>query len=617
MKIRNAALLLVSLWGGSVFAETEREADRWNLQAIYPDVAAWETAYKDLEQRLQQFKSCEGHLADSAKQLRVCLDQMNDASKELARVTSYASMKYDENTKVSKNLELDQRGNLLITSFSQAVSFVDPELLSIGEKRIKDFIKEESALKVYAHHLDDVLRRAKHTGTAGEESIIATAGLVTDAPYTVYGILANADMPWPTIKLSDGSEVTLDQSGYGRYRGSLNRDDRKKVFDAFWGTWNDYTRTFGVTLNAQVKRDVFYAKVRHYPNALAASLDANNIPQTVYRTLISETNANLDTLHRYFKLRKRMLGVKEMHYYDIYPPLVDSDKSFTIDQAKALLLDAFKPLGKDYVATVDKGFKNRWMDVYPRPGKRSGAYSNGAVYDVNPYILMNYNGDYDAVSTLAHEWGHGMHSYLANKAQPFATADYSIFLAEIASTFNEALLLEKMLKEAKNDEERLFYLGSALEQLRGTFYRQAMFAEFELKIHELVEQGEALSGDRLTAVYGDILKRYHGHDQGIVIIDDLYTREWAYIPHFYYNFYVYQYATSISASALLSDRVMQGEPGALDNYLNLLKAGNKDYPYDLLKKAGVDLASPAPYRAIVKRMNGIMDKIEAILAKKK
>ncbi len=605
----------LSLLAGAVGAE-EREMDRWNLEAIYANEAAWKKAFDEVEKNLASIEQCKGKLGKSATKLRECLDVIYETQKRFQRVASYASMKYDENTKVSATLELEQKANLLGTKFSQATSFVDPEILAIGEKRIEDLIKKDKGLEVYAHILDDTLRRAAHTRSAGEEEIIATAGLMPDAPYSVYGILANADVPWPTIKLSDGTEARLDQAGYTKHRAALKREDRKQVFDAFWAKWQEYTRTFGVSLNAQVKRDVFYAKVRNYPNALAASLDANRIPETVYRTLIKETNANLDTLHRYFKLRTRMLGIDEMRYYDIYPPLVASDKTFTIDEAKTLLLDAFKPLGKEYVAATAKGFNERWMDVYPRPGKRSGAYSNGAVYDVHPYVLMNYNEDYESVSTLGHEYGHALHSHLANTAQPYPSADYSIFLAEIASTFNEALLLEKMLKEAANDEERLFYLGSALEQLRGTFFRQAMFAEFELKIHEMVEAGEALSGESLTAVYADILKRYHGHDKGVVTIDDAYTVEWAYIPHFYYNFYVYQYATSISASSLLAERVMAGEKGALESYLNLLKAGGSDYPYELLKRADVDLASPEPYRALVKRMNDIMDQIEAILAKK-
>jgi oligoendopeptidase F len=305
-----------------------------------------------------------------------------------------------------------------------------------------------------------------------------------------------------------------------------------------------------------------------------------------------------------------------MRYYDIYPPLVSSARKYPIDEGRKMMLESVKPLGERYAAAMAAGLQNRWMDVYPRPRKLSGAHMAGSAYDVHPFVLMNYNDNYESVSTLAHEWGHAMHSYLSNAAQPFVTADYAIFVAEIASTFNEALLLEHVLRKATGDDERLLYLGSALEHLRGTFFRQAMFAEFEREVHARVDRGEPLSGDRLTQIYGEILRRYHGDKEGVVKIDDLYTVEWAYIPHFYRPFYVFQYATSIAASSLLADAVLKGEPGARERYLKLLSAGGSDYPYELVKAAGVDLASPAPYRAVVARMNRIMDEIEAIQARR-
>jgi oligoendopeptidase F len=305
-----------------------------------------------------------------------------------------------------------------------------------------------------------------------------------------------------------------------------------------------------------------------------------------------------------------------MRYYDIYPPLVSGTRKYPIDEGKKMMLEAVKPLGERYVAAMAAGLQQRWMDVYPRPHKLSGAHMAGSAYDVHPYVLMNYNDNYESVSTLAHEWGHAMHSYLSNAAQPFVTSDYAIFVAEIASTFNEALLLEHVLRNAADDNERLLYLGSALEQLRGTFFRQAMFAEFEREVHARVDKGEPLSGDKLTQIYGEILRRYHGDREGVVKIDDLYTVEWAYIPHFFRPFYVFQYATSIAASSLFADAVLKGEPGARERYLKLLSAGGSDYPYELVKAAGVDLASPAPYRAVVARMNRIMDEIEAIQARR-
>lgn len=615
-----AALCLPLLISGAHAAgeETkERVEDRWDLTPIYADVAAWKKAMGEFKKDVSEIEACKGHLTESAARLRGCLDTYFELEKTLARLQSYASMTYDQNTKIDASLEIDQQAGVLATEFGQKTSYLRPEILAAGEKRIAALREQEPGLAMYAHNLDDILRRAPHTGTAGEEAIIAAAGLVTDAPYNLYGIFANADMQWPTVTLSDGTEVRLDQSAYTKYRTSLNREDRIKVFKAFWGKWGEYQRTFGVSLYSQMKRDQFYANVRNYPNALSASLDRNKIPEDVYRTLVKQTNENLPTLHRYLRLRARMLGIKDLGYHDIYPPLVKSDKPFPIAEGKRVVLESLAPVGGELVTVVDKGFKSRWMDVYPRPGKRSGAYMNGSVYDLHPFVLMNYNDDYESVSTLAHEWGHAIHSFLSSTAQPYANADYAIFLAEIASTFNEALLLDYMLGKTKSDEERLFYLGSALENLRQTFFRQAMFAEFELTIHEEVEKGEALSGKRLTDIYGDILKRYHGDAKGVLKIDDAYSVEWAYIPHFYYNFYVFQYATSIAASSLLAADVLAKKPGAVDRYLGLLKAGGSDYPYELLKEAGVDLAGEAPYQALFNEMNRIMDEIEAILKKNK
>ncbi len=585
----------------------------WNLADIYPDEAAWRRAADEVESGLAGLSRCQGRLTADAATLRGCLDTVYGLAKELQRVESYASMLSDGDTRVARPLELRQQAALLGTRFASAVAFVDPELLAAGSERVMALVAEDAGLAPYRHGLEDTLRRAPHTLGEEAEGVIATAGLMSDTPYSVYSILANADMPWPTVRLADGVEARLDQSGYTRWRSAADRADRKLVFDTFFATWKDWERTCGVSLYSQIKRDMFYARARRYPTTLAAALDRNHVPEAVYHTLIEATNRNLDTLHRYFRLRGRMLGIDRLHYYDIYPPLVTTELAYPIAAGEQLVLDALAPLGADYVATVRRGFTERWMDTYPRPGKRSGAYSNGSVYDVHPYVLLNYNDDYESVSTLAHEWGHAMHSALANAAQPYPTADYSIFVAEVASTFNEALLLDHMLAAAKDDTERLFYLGSALEGLRGTFFRQTMFAEFELRIHELVERGEALTGERLTREYGELLRRYHGHDAGVVTIDDAYTVEWAYIPHFYYNFYVYQYATSLAAASLFADEVLAGTPGARERYLEVLSAGGSQYPYELLAKAGVDLADSAPYDALIARMNRIMDEIEAIL----
>ena len=609
------AILCLSLNVATV-AAAERPEDRWNLADLYPTVQAWHDDAARLDAQLKAFDACRGKLGESARRFKSCLDLQADATKRYYRLDVYANELLAEDTGAAASLELSQKSQVLGSRANEATSFVSPEILALGKSTVENFFKQEPGLKIYRQPVDQILRAAPHTLDAKGEAIVAAFGLSANASGSVYSIFANAELPWPTVTLADGSSVKLDKSAYEKYREAPGRDDRKKVFDTFWGGWKNFERTFGVAFYERLKEDTVLAKVRKYPDSLARALDANKIPVAVYDTLIAQTHANLPTLHRYFKLRARMLGVAEMRYYDIYPPLVSSDAKYSIDTGKQLMLDALKPMGPAYVAAVDKGLKDRWMDVYPRPRKLSGAHMAGAAYDVHPYLLLNHNDNYASVSTLAHEWGHAMHSYHSNRAQPFVTADYSTFVAEIASTFQEALLLDHMLKVAKNDDERMLYLGSALEGLRGTFFRQAMFAEFEREAHARVDRCEPLTGTALTKLYGEILRRYHGEKEGVVKIDDLYAIEWAFIPHFYSSFYVYQYATSIAASSLFAESVLKNEPGAKERYMKLLSAGSSDYPYEMVKAAGVDLASAAPYQAVATRMDRIMDEIEAILAKR-
>ncbi|MFZ5787137.1 MAG: oligoendopeptidase F [Acidobacteriota bacterium] len=614
-------LMLASVVTGTAEAtETPQAADgdRWKLADLYPSRDAFDAARKAFADRLPALEANRGTLGAAPATLKATLDAVFAAAREMSRLGSYASMRSDEDTRVAEALAARQEIQQLATEFSTRTSWVDPEILSFPEGTVARFLSAEPGLSPYRFYLEDLERRRAHTLSPAEENLLAQAGLVTPAASSLYGILANADLPFPEVKLNDGKVVRLDNTAYTKYRAVADREDRITVFREFWKAYGQFERTFGVSLDAQVKRDLFYAKARKYPDCLSAALDGSNVPTAVYHTLIAEANRALPTLHRAFKIRATLLGIKDLAYHDIYPPLVPtSDLDFPIAKGKALVAEALAPLGSEYAATVRKGFDSRWMDVYPRPGKRSGAYSNGSAYEVHPYVLMNYNDDYESVSTLAHEWGHAMHSYLANAAQPYPTADYSIFIAEVASTFNEALLLDRMLKEAKSDDERLFLLGSYLEGLRGTFFRQTMFAEFELTIHAAAERGEALTGEKLSGIYGELLRRYHGHDAGVVRIDDAYAVEWAYIPHFYYNFYVYQYATSLAASTQLAREVMEGKTGARERYLSLLKAGGSRYPYDLLKEAGVDLAAPAPYRALETQMIWAMDEIEKIVARRK
>ena len=595
----------------------EPAADRWNLKDLSALQADWDKDATALTQQLQTLSSCAGQLAQSARRFKGCLDLNADILKRFYRLSGYASQWHDEDTGLAAGMDLQQRAVVLGNRVDETTSFLSPEILKIGRRKVDALQKAERSLAIYTHWLDDILRTAPHTLDRKGEELIAHFSAATGAANAIYSTLADADMPWPKVKLSDGSEVVLDQTGYEKYRAWPNRADRKLVFDAFWGRWKEFERTFGVTFYEQLKKDAALAKVRHYPDSLTQALDGNNLPRAVYDTLLAQAELNLPTLHRYFRLRARMLGVSDMRYYDVYPPMVASDLKYPIGLSTQLMLASVKPLGADYVRAMEQGTKSGWMDVYPRPKKRSGAYMNGSVYDVHPYLLLNHNDDYESLSTLAHEWGHAMHSYLAVKSQPFINAEYPTFTAEIASTTNEVLLLDHMLRIAKDDNERLLYLDSALENLRGTFFRQAMFAAFERDVHARVDKGESLTGEALTKIYGDILRRYHGDAQGVVKVDELYTVEWAFIPHFYNRFYVFQYATSISAGNMFADEILQGVPGARERYLGILRAGGSRYPYELVKEAGVDLATPAPYQAIVARMNRIMDQIEVIEARRK
>ena len=613
---RIVTALLACVASVSALAQQERPQDRWNLADIYPSIPAWNEDAVKLEKELAQVSACKGQLGSSARRFHECVKLQYDAVRLFYRLAVYANELNSEDTGATPGLELTSRTGVLGSKLSEATSWARPEILALGAEKVEAFQKQEPGLAVYRQPLRDILRNAPHTLDAAGEAMIATYSLSANAASNTYQVLANADFPWPTMKTADGKELKLDEPGFETVRESANRDDRKRGFDTFYAKWKEYERTFGVTYYSDTKEDTVNARIRKYPDSFASAMDRNNLPLAVYDALVKSANENLPTLHRYFKLRGRMLGIAEMRYYDVYPPLISGGREFPIDEGVKIMLESAKPLGDAYVEAMKKGLADRWMDVYPRPRKQSGAHMAGAAYDVHPYLLINYTNNYGSVSTIAHEWGHAMHSYLSNKAQPFPTARYATFVAEIASTTNEAFLLEHMLKNAANDDECLLYLGSALETLRGTFFRQVMFAEFEREVHSRVDKGESMTGDKLTKIYGEILRRYHGDKEGVVKIDDLYTIEWARIPHFYSSFYVFQYATSIAAGSLFAQAILKGEPGARERYLKLLESGSSDYPYDLVKAAGVDLATPAPYTAVATSMNRIMDQIETILARR-
>jgi oligoendopeptidase F len=590
----------------------------WNLADIYPSDASWRAAKEAFAAEIPALGKFKGNLTASPAALADALDTLSSKQKELVRLFSYASLLADQDTRDSRHQGMRQEMTQVAAAFSAAVAFVDPEILKAGKATIDRFMVAEPRLKPHRQELDDTLRRAAHTLSDSEEKILADAGPMAGSASSVYNILANADFPYPTVTLSDGRSVKLDQAAFADLRGVPNRADREKVMSAFFGALGNFRRTFGATMNAEVQKVLFFTKARHYSTALDAELDGPNIPTSVYARLIDGINRNLPSFHRYLKLRQRMMGLDSLHYYDLYAPLVGSVKlEYTPEEAQKIVLAAVEPLGREYTATIQRAFSERWIDLLPNAGKRSGAYSSGGVYDVHPYMLINYNGKYTDVSTLAHELGHTMQSYFSNHTQPFPTAGYPIFVAEVASTFNESLLNDFMLKQITAGDERLSLLGNYLEGIKGTVFRQAQFAEFELRMHEMALKGQPLTGDSLAKLYLDITRRYYGHDKGICIVDDYVAHEWSYVPHFYRDFYVFQYATSFTASEALAAKVKSGDPAATKRYLSFLSAGGSKYPIELLKDAGVDMTTDEPLDLTVKSMNRVMDEMEKILAAKK
>jgi oligoendopeptidase F len=611
-----AAALLLAF--SPSFADNHEAAEvdpgaTWDLTALFPTVEAWDAARQEVLAELPKIDARRGTLGDSADSLYEAYRHVSDTLRKGGRVFVYASLNADEDLREGAPQERRQLAQIMFSQFNEATAWMQPELIEVGREVVESFIDEDERLAPFAFQLDNSLRNAPHTLGQEAEQTLSYLTQTFGAPNNIYSLIANSDIPWPTITLSTGEEVTIDSQGYGRVRSSQNRDDRKLAFDTFWSKWEEYRNSVGMVLNSHVQTQVGLAKARNYDNVLHRELFADNIPPAVYKTLVEEVNKALPTLHRYFRLRARMLGVERMHYYDIYPPLVSLDKEFDLETSKRITLEAMSVLGDDWVDMQGKAMDERWMHVYPQRGKRSGAYMSGFAYDVHPYLLLNHNDDYSSLSTFAHEWGHAMHTLYAKQEQPFETAGYSTFIAEIPSTSLELILQNYMTENAESAEEKLFYLGHALENMRGTFFRQTMFAEFELALYEAAERGEALSGDRITEIYGDILRRYHGHDEGVVVIDDLYTNEWMFVPHFYYNMYVYQYATSQTAGTALYTKIIEDGEAGVENYKNLLRAGGSNYPYLLLADAGVDMAKPEPYRAQVAQMNAIMDEMEALL----
>ena len=619
-----ASALLIATMVPIAHAAERSQVDKkytWDLGALYSSDAAWSAAKADLAARIPSLASYRGKLGTSAADLLAGLEASMDLQLKLERLGTYASQRADEDARVSATGEMREEAQQLGVVMRSTIAFARPEIIALGPEKVRAFVAAEPRLLPYRPYLEDLVRYAPHTRSAEEEALIAQAGRMSSAGGTIRNIFNNADMQWPTVTLSGGVKIRLDDAAYTRYRQAPLKADRDTVFHAFWRAHEEYQATYGAALNAGVQSHVFAKDARNFKTSLEASLFGDNIPVSVYNQLLNDVHMNLPTLHRYLRLRQRMMGLPRLGYEDLYPSVVkEVDLKYTPEQAMDMVLAAVAPLGKPYVDTLGMGFRSRWVDWLPSTGKASGAYSTGA-YGVHPYQLQNFTGQYDEVGTLAHESGHSMHTFLAMHKQPYVTSDYATFVAEVASTFNENLLFHYMLDHTTDRPTRLFLLGSALENLRGTLFRQTMFAEFELATHEKVEKGQTLSGEGLSRMYLDIVRKYYGHDLGVCSVDSLYAVEWSYIPHFYRNFYVYQYATSIVASTALAKGVREeaalrkGTPKR-DAYLNMLASGSSKYPIDLLKDAGVDMTTPAPFEAAMKEMNAIMDEMEKLLAQK-
>ncbi len=584
--------------------------DTWDLEDIFSTDDAWEQEFKQVKEMIPQIDQYQGKLGESAHTFYEALQLQDEITMRLGKLYTYAHMRYDQDTTNSFYQGLNDRAASLATETSSHLSYIVPEILSLEESQIRSFVEEKEELKLYEHFLDEINRSRPHVLSQKEEALLAGVSEVTSSPSNTFGMLNNADMKFPTIKDENGEEVEIT---HGRYIRFLESDDpkvRKNAFKAMYGTYDKFKNTFASTLSGNVKKDNFNARVRKYDSARQAALDSNNIPEQVYDNLVKTVNDNLHLLHRYVRLRKKALGLDELHMYDLYTPIVkDAKMEIPYDEAKELVLKSLAPLGEKYVNIVGEGYEKRWIDVQENVGKRSGAYSSGT-YGTMPYILLNWQDNVNNLFTLTHEIGHSVHSYYTRENQPYPYANYSIFVAEVASTCNEALLNDYLLKNTDDKKKKLYLLNHHLEGFRGTVFRQTMFAEFEQMIHERAAAGEALTPDLLTKLYYALNEKYFGED---IIIDEEIGLEWARIPHFYYNYYVYQYATGFSAAASLSKQILnEGEP-AVERYLEFLKAGSSDYPIEVLKKAGVDMTSSKPIEEALSVFESVLDEMEELL----
>ncbi len=625
-RILLSSLLLVLLVIGSALGQAPEESKRqvkkipqrsdipdkykWRLEDIYATDELWEQDFARVEALLPEMEKYKGHLAESAKTLLDCLVMQDSIWMIFDPMYIYAYMKLDEDTRVSKYQEMSDRSTSQLARVRAAFSFIEPEILSIPQSKLDGFIKQQKGLALYGHYIDNILRNREHTLSVAEEELLAQVGPLARVPRTVFTMIDDADVEFGTITDEEGNEVQLTRQRYSKFLESTDRRVRRDAMDTYSEAWLGYINTLGANLAGSIKKDMFFAKARKHNSTLGASLHSDNIPLEVFSNLIETVNENLNPIHRYVSLRKGYLGLDELHKYDLWVPLVpEARMDILYDSAMAITLKALEPMGRKYVSELKEGFNSGWVDVYETEGKGSGAYSWGA-YTTHPYMLLNYNNTLENLFTVAHEMGHNMHRLYSCRTQPYIYSGHSLFVAEVAAITNEMLLMDYLLKHAKNKAEKLYLLNYYIEMIQGTFYTQVMFAEFERDAHATAEAGEALSARSLRQMYRDIYQKYNGPDLVVDSLDDLSCLR---ISHFYRNFYVYKYATSLAAASAISQKILAGDQDALKRYIELLEAGESDYPIELLKIAGVDMTSPEPVNATVELFADLVDEFEKLL----
>lgn len=584
--------------------------NKWKLEEIYASIDLWEEDFKKVKELAAKLSEYKGLINKSSSVLLECLNADAQMNRLFEKVYVYAQMKSHEDTAVSIYQGLADRSESLGTHISSANSFIVPEILGIPEDVLDGFIKENKDLAFYSTYIEDIRRNKPHVLSAAEEQLLALAGEMSGSPASIYNMINNADIKFPAIKDEKGQEVEITKGRFIPFMESPDRRVRKDAFDALYSTYKKQINTLASTLSANVKANIFNARARKYTSAREASLFPDNVPLSVYDNLIETIHDNMGLMHRYVSLRKRMLSLDELHMYDLYTPIVSEVKmEIPFEEAVKTVEKGLDVLGDQYLSDLKTGLTSGWIDVYENEGKRSGAYSWGC-YDSHPYVLLNYTPTVDNMFTLAHEMGHAMHSFYSNKNQEYVYSGYKIFVAEVASTLNESILMDYLLKNTTNKKEKMYLLNHYMESFKGTVFRQTMFAEFERIIHEKAEAGEALTSELLSSIYHELNRQYYGPD---IIVDDYIDYEWARIPHFYSSFYVYKYATGFSAATSLSLQIQRDGKAALDRYLEFLKSGGSDYPIELLKNAGVDMTSPAPVRDALKRFEEVLDEFEKLI----